>query len=253
MRRKPFSAFVLVSLALCAHPLIAQTPASNDTRDVLLIGNSITYYNEMPWILERVASSLNARPPIRTEFCGQGGLTLKQQWEGRARDRIHEREWDVVVIQAQSTEAARDTATFRRYATLFVNEIKQTGARPVIFFTWQPKGFSYKQRQLDDAYRSLAKDTGAEIAPVGPAFQDLLTSGMDLFEGSDVHPNLAGSYLAACVLFATIYGRSPEGAVFVFNAHFDIPESYRRGLEQEHLSNVTALKIQRAAWSAVKH
>lgn len=267
MKRVPLTAFALASLAVFAHvPLVAQvrsgavqitsagSPVPSATRNVLLIGNSLTYFNEMPWILGRVAASLTAHPRIYAEFCGRNGMTLKQHWEdGNARKRLHEKQWDVVVVQAQSTEAVRDSATFRRYAMLLLHEIKVTGAQPVIFLTWAPKGLSYTQRQFDDAYLQVAHETGAEIAPIGIAWHQLLSDGIELFDGSGAHPNLAGSYLAACVLFATVYGRSPEGAVYSFDVHFDIPEFYRRSLEQEHLSSATAAKIQRAAWNAVNH
>jgi hypothetical protein len=32
-----------------------------------------------------------------------------------------------------------------------------------------------------------------------------------LYENDQVHPNATGMYLSACVFYATIYGKSPEG------------------------------------------
>jgi hypothetical protein len=34
---------------------------------------------------------------------------------------------------------------------------------------------------------------------------------LDLHAPDDRHPNRAGAYLAACVFYGTLYGRSPEG------------------------------------------
>jgi hypothetical protein len=33
----------------------------------------------------------------------------------------------------------------------------------------------------------------------------------DLYDADGSHPSIAGSYLAACVLFATLFGESPAG------------------------------------------
>ena len=54
---------------------------------VLLVGNSLTYWNEMPRMLERMAASAGAKH-LFVEFCGAGGLALRQQWSGaRSRER----------------------------------------------------------------------------------------------------------------------------------------------------------------------
>lgn len=52
-----------------------------DERRLLFIGNSLTYFNEMPWLTVQVAMSLNVAPKLRADFSGDGGMTLRQQWE----------------------------------------------------------------------------------------------------------------------------------------------------------------------------
>jgi len=73
---------------------------------VLFIGNSFTYYNEMPTLLERVSASLGA--PIIAHFSGRGGATLRNHWdEGKAVNAIRNNHYDFVVIQPQSSEMLR--------------------------------------------------------------------------------------------------------------------------------------------------
>lgn len=38
--------------------------------------------------------------------------------------------------------------------------------------------------------------------------------GLDLWDSDGKHPNLAGSYLAACVFYAMLSGRNPSGSEF---------------------------------------
>ena len=88
--------------------------------------------------------------------------------------------------------------------------------------------------KLAEGYNDYVSSTSTnerrtKLAPVGMAFQyiyqDLVAQGLDpLHPGSDFynlyiddgsHPSLEGSYLAACVLFATMVERDPRELVFV--------------------------------------
>jgi hypothetical protein len=220
---------------------------------VLFIGNSLTFWNEMPFLTRRVAGSLAADPALATEFSGMGGATLRQHWEkGAALRRIREGKWNFVVLQAQSGEMMRSPEETKKYAAMFDHEIDRAGAKTVIFETWQPLGSAGTQSQLNARYVALAKELDAVVAPVGAAWEILQRRRLNLFDPGGVHPNLRGSYLAACVFFATFYNVSPHGATHVFETKFDIPESYRRDLEQETISDGDADAIQRAAWDAVQ-
>ena len=218
---------------------------------VLFIGNSFTYYNEMPTLLERVSASLGT--PIVVHFSGHGGATMRNHWdEGKAVQAVRSNHYDFVVIQTQSSEIIRTPAETTKYARLLAAEIRKSGAKPVVFMTWATRAYPIaSQAEYTARYRALARDIGAIIAPVGVAWQRLESQGIELFDGSGSHPNLAGSYLEACVFYATLTGKSPIGATHTFDLHFDIPEAYRESLQHDKVDARTAAAIQRAAWEAV--
>lgn len=215
---------------------------------VLFVGNSLTYWNEMPWMVEQI--SANGTPKLSTAFAGGSGMSLRQQWQSAKTLRaIREQAWDYVVLQGQSSEAERNQAEFARYGALLDAEIKKRGAKTVFFLTWANRG--RPQGPVTERYRFLAKSRGALVAPVGIAWQELAKNGLDLYDGSGVHPNLGGTYLSACVFYALFTGKSPVGLPHEFDVDFEIDEFYRRGLESERISADDALAIQRAAWAAV--
>jgi hypothetical protein len=219
---------------------------------VLFIGNSLTYFNEMPWLAEEVAKSLSVKPRLRADFSGRSGATLRQQWErGRAVRAIREGKYHYVVLQPQSTEILRPEEQTLRYAKMLDEEIRQSGAKTILFLTWAPLTAKHEQSAYNREFAKLSKELGARIAPVGVAWESLRKQGIELFDQSGLHANLAGSYLSACVFVATIYDRSPAKAVYTFDVHFDEDQFYRRSLEHEHLDGVTAATIQREAWRAV--
>ncbi|MGZ8796556.1 MAG: SGNH/GDSL hydrolase family protein [Thermoanaerobaculia bacterium] len=220
---------------------------------VLFVGNSLTFWNELPWMTRRVAGSLGAKPPLVTEFNGRSGASLRQHWDrGEALRIIRQRRWDFVVLQPQSTEMTDSPEETTRYARYFDQEIDKTGAKTVIFATWVPNDRSMSQAALTDRYVALARQLDARVAPVGTAVGHLSRTGMKMLDPGGVHPSLKGSYLAACIFYSTFYGESPEGAAYTFETKFDIPESYRRDLEQDKLDPESAAKIQSAAWKAVE-
>ncbi|HEX9163237.1 MAG TPA: hypothetical protein VF980_16140, partial [Thermoanaerobaculia bacterium] len=141
---------------------------------VLFIGNSLTFWNEMPWMTRRVAASLGAKPALSTEFSGMSGATLRQQWEhGKALRSIKERTWNFVVLQPQSTEMIDRPEETMKYARLFAAEIDAVRAKPVLFVTWVPPGRAMAQGELTARYERLARETHALLAPIGVAWEEL--------------------------------------------------------------------------------
>lgn len=70
------------------------------------------------------------------------------------------------------------------------------------------------QQPLNQAYLSLARELGALVAPVGPAWQRALqeSRGLPFYQPDQSHPSPAGSYAAACVFYSLLYGK-PAGAL----------------------------------------
>lgn len=227
--------------------------ASTATMNVLIVGNSLTYFNEMPWMLGEIATSKQTTPPLHVEFSGGSGMTLQQHWEkGEAQRRIEQGRWDFVVLQAQSSEAVRAPEPFREYARRFDSLIRKHGARTVIVETWAIRDAPYSQRQYRAQYETLARELRATLAPVGAAWQQLLGRHIELFDSSGVHPNVLGSYLYASVLYDVCTGRNAKGATHTFDVHYGVREAYRQSLEHDRIDDATAAAIQDAAWAAVQ-
>ena len=210
---------------------------------ILFVGNSLTYFNEMPWMFEQVAKSKGVT--LRAHFAGFSGRTLRQQYgDARVRSAIADGHYDVVVLQPQSGELFRAEEETTRYARLLDREIRASGARTMVFETWARPPLT--AAQYAERYAALARDLKAPLAPVGSAWARLQARGYVLGDETG-HPNITGSYLAACVFFKAITGRSPAGATHTFDVHFQIPEAYRWSLEHDRIDAATAEAIQRAA------
>ena len=97
--------------------------------------------------------------------------------------------------------------------------------------------FFAMQDSLTSGYAEVEALVGASVAPVGEAWRTskLADPTLDLHEPDESHPSVAGSYLAACVFYATFTGQSPVG----------LP--YDAGL-----APATAAFLQQAAWDTIQ-
>jgi len=71
------------------------------------------------------------------------------------------------------------------------------------------------QAAITSAYEEIANEVGARVAPVGEAWSAINGSGVQLFADDGSHPSAVGSYLAAAVLYATLFGEDPPEAEHV--------------------------------------
>jgi len=181
---------------------------------VLFIGNSYTYFNNLPELVSELSSSDPKSPQLETQMIVRGGATLRQHWEeGKALGRIKGSHWDFVVLQDQSMLPITDPEMTKQYARLFDSAIKKAGARTVFFLTWAHQDKPETQAELNETYQSIARELRALIAPVGIAWSRALKENprLLLYMMDKSHPNAAGSYIAACVFYSTLVGRAPEG------------------------------------------
>ncbi len=99
-----------------------------------------------------------------------------------------------------------------KYGRKFDAEIKKQRAKTILYETWALQNKPEQQTAISKAYEGLSKELNAQLAPVGSAWQTALRSDKNLVlhDKDQKHPNATGTYLAACVFYATIYGKSPR-------------------------------------------
>src|SRR5882757_9198286 len=111
------------------------------------------------------------------------------------------------------------------------------GARPVFFMPWAYADKPEMTAQLAEAYTTAGNENNALVIPAGLAFARPVGKQpeLNLYAPDKRHPSLAGTYLAACTVFAVLTGRSPVGNAYL--AGIDAP---------------TAGFLQTVAWETVQ-
>jgi hypothetical protein len=259
-------ALLVASLATSADTQQSVRASRSCVTRVLVLGNSYTYFNDLPAIVSELAKA-GHQCTVETRMVAPGGKTLKDHWENAASHQaLDSQAWDFVVLQDQSTLGVNlyfegqarvgDDEIFRPYAELWANEIRKHHATPVFYLTWARKATPVDQATLNYAYIRAAKATHSLVAPVGLAWARVrqIDPSIDLYYRDGAHPSGAGSYLAACAIYAAIFGKSPVNLPSrISGAPVDLETEQ---LEADKtvvlvdLPTAVATRLQVAAWDA---
>lgn len=184
---------------------------------ILFVGNSLTYANRLPAILCSLATANG-----RTAECAavaMPGVSLADQWaDGKALERIREGRWTTVVLQQGPSGSADGRRDLRRYGKKFAREIEANGARTAFYMVWPSMERPGDFDRVIESYRLAAKDSGATLLPVGEAFRLALAKRVPILDSDQFHPSVAGSYLAALVIYRVVFGEMPKEHVIGFDA-----------------------------------
>ena len=205
-----------------------------DAGRILFIGNSYTGVNRLGDIFRDIAVS-GGQPTPLIEAVTPGGMTLAQHLkQPETLAQIDQGNWDVVILQGHSQEAARaesqagSRAGFLKGAADLCRRIraKSPMARIVFYETWARHADYWKDAKADTAlganpaemqarirkwYRRAAEENHGFIAPVGDAWELNYRNprALRLHAMDHSHPAFTGSYLAGLVIFATVYQARP--------------------------------------------
>lgn len=235
----------ILSIALISIRFIsAAQPA--DTLNVLFVGNSYTYFNNLPHIVSVISDSTSTK--LITKKSTIGGAWLREHWNGdrglRTREMIINGNFDLVVLQEYSMGAINSPDSLSKYATLFGDLIRSTGAKPYLFLVWAREKVPQYQAELDAPHEKIAKENGIPLVPVGKAWELALTyrPNAPLFYTDGTHPGDLGTFLTAATFVGALTGEVPE-KVYQVPTIYDKEGEYIQLMRLDWLDMIFALKV----------
>ena len=226
---------------------------------VLFIGNSFTYYNQMPTIFEDIGN--DAGKNIYTEMHAPGGCSvgdtlpisspLAHMDNPIVYNLIKSNNWDYVIIQDNQGRFVYDYGVFNPDTRvieghkMLTDSVKYYNpcAKMIWFAGWGPKTGAppYGNTGIETIERIWANYTFMNdslkeiIAPIAPAWIKCVEeqSNIDLWSLDQTHPSVSGSFLTALNFYYTIFkekipqlnytaGLSFQDAEYFNNLAFDM-------------------------------
>jgi len=241
--KKTERTFLLIAFLVAAIHFQPFAQSINHPSKLLFIGNSLTYRNGgIEKHIVALAASAPAPKTIIANKATKGGATLKilneQQW---VHDSINNGGYDLTILQEDIPELTEHSVEpFFEFAGKFNNEIKKAGSKTLLYMAWPYERLNWiNLEQITAAHQSISKKLGIPLAPVGIAFENALKANPSIaMLGPDKeHASIHGTYLAVCVIYATIFQESPLGYTY-----FPI------GISKDE-----AMFLQEIAWETVKN
>ena len=242
-------ALLLISLLF---PLISHGEQNQKTgkslKTILFIGNSYTRHTKRYFI----GLAKEGHPDVAIDWITPNGRQLREDAEDdKVMDKLANNRYDIVVLQDQS-----QTPSFPDYIPKYFpaikkldDAIKKSGAKTILYMTWGRKvgdvenkdvfpndNYEKMQKRLTAGYKALARKLHAEIAPVGLVWAKLVDK-LELYRQDGSHPNNNGGYLAACVLYYTIFNESPEHLSFTGDVQPDTAKLIRETVSEYFKKN----------------
>ena len=190
----------------------SQTPEMKPLR-VLFIGNSLTYWNDLPAMVEALAEASGAARPV-CETVVSGGYSLEDHWNERAAQKAIARGgWDIVVLQQGPSASTEGRQSLLEYARRFAQEIRRAGAKPALYIVWPSTSRKGDFDGVAESYRQAAAETKGILFPAGKAWRAAWRRNpkLELYSPDGLHPTVAGSYLAALIIYQQLYAKTPVG------------------------------------------
>ncbi len=220
---------LLLIVVISINNLLAQ-----DTLSVLFLGNSYTSVNNLPQLVKNLTNSAGKTLNIDSNMPG-GFLMSGHANDGTTFSKISQGNWDYVILQEQSQIPTID---FYRYNDMYpaITDLKalieqhNPCAKIITYMTWGRRfggmqcgpgntycspnfvNFNHMQDSLTSAYLEISEQLNVQCAPVGVVWQNILNdTNLVLHSGDNSHPNIDGSYVAACAIFSSIWKQGVSG------------------------------------------
>ncbi len=195
--------------------------------NVLFIGNSYTYYNNMPEIFENLANINDKNVRVFSVTCGGHKLyeyiQNNDEYTKQIDELIKNFKFDICILQENSLLPITDYNMFISGLKQLTDKLKDCVDNFILYQTWGRKEgsktlteYSLTNKQmtfeLASAYKKASDIINAMVSCVGINFYNVYTrhDEIELYDKDLTHPSYKGSCLAALTHYKTIFGDLPK-------------------------------------------
>ena len=187
------------------------SPEDSDTTsdpefNILFIGNSLTYFNDLPKLVKENAKSKGII--IETSSITYGGYAIIDHWEdGDVQDHIATGLFDFVIIQQGPSSQPYGREVLIEYGKLYKELCDTYGAKLAYYMVWPSRTYYYTFNGVIKNHRDAASINNALLCPVGEVWKAHFdaTNNFDYYGSDGFHPSMLGSQVAADVIVESLF------------------------------------------------
>ena len=208
---------------------------------ILFVGNSSTYYNDMPQMVKGLAQADGVNVTIQALTAANYKLYQfadeKDTYGSQLISALKNYKWDYVILQDHREMIITDIAKTQTAIETLKPLIQSSGAKMLLYDTqadyigrsFTATGYSYYlshneiQHYMIKGYYMMGNKYGAQVISSGVNFERCLKQFPDikLYNADNIHPTPTGSYLAACTIYGTIFNTTALENKYLPESEYD--------------------------------
>jgi len=175
------------------------------TSNILFIGNSLTYTNNLPAIVKAKAKCSGYI--IETKMVAFPNYAISDHWnKGDVQELISSGTYDIVIIQQGPSSQSQGKKTLVNYGKKYSDICKQNNAILAYYMVWPSLEYYHTFNDVIKNHELAAQINGAILCPVGKVWKNHFDTSkkFDYYGMDNFHPSKKGSEVAAEVIVKTI-------------------------------------------------
>jgi hypothetical protein len=180
--------------------------AQNTEKNILFVGNSLTYANDLPALVKALAAKQGV--VVTSTMVAHPNYAIEDHWNDReVQELIANGAYDFVILQQGPSSQADGRKMLMDYGAKFKTICDKYGAQLSFYMVWPSLNYYSTFEGVIANYRDAAEFNDAILCPVGEVWKAFIDTekNYDYYGPDGFHPSVKGSQVAAEVIVQSLF------------------------------------------------
>lgn len=195
-----FFALIISTYAYCFQST-SNDFINTDKVSILFIGNSLTYYNNLPRLVKKQAKHKGIK--FIVELVAFPNYAIMDHWyDGKIQNQIGTNKYDYVIVQQGPSSQKEGKELLIEYGKKISYLCKNNNAKLCFLMVWPSQQYYHTFNNVIANHKEAAKITNAILLPVGELWKEHFdeTNNFEYYSSDGFHPSLKGSQRVAEII-----------------------------------------------------
>jgi len=172
---------------------------------ILFVGNSLTYYNDLPSLVSEIAKEDGVTVSYKT--IAFPDFSIDDHLAGNSISNVFKKERFDLLIAQQGPSALPESREILEASAIKLSKMCAPYKTDLaLYMVWPELSRKYAYDDVIASYSNAAEKSNALLCPAGLAWKIALEKDqtLPLYGPDQFHPSIHGSVLAAMVIYATV-------------------------------------------------
>ncbi len=193
---------------------LSYSPVFGQQIEILFIGNSLTYTNDLPGMVRRLGETVDQK--IRVTSVCYPNYALEDHWrDGEIQKLLKRGQFEYVLFQQGPSSQAYGRTSLQKYGGMISNLARRNSVEPTYLMVWPAVQYYHTFPGVIANHEAAAQKNDALLVPAGEAWQHYRTGTFDedLYGPDQFHPSATGTLLTALTVVQVLFPDLDPGQI----------------------------------------